>query len=84
MKNTIIDKFQKARGEFETILENFLASLDKDHYPDSLRESMAAVLQAPGAPRGLPLLLQNLAGLSGCSFSSTFLIACECYNNFAA
>lgn len=79
MKKQNIDKFQRTRGEFEVALDNFLAALDKEHYPDSLRESMAAVLKAPGAPRGLPLFLHNLDQSGGGDFSSSSLVACECF-----
>ena len=78
MNNTIMDNLQRAREEFEAALDNFLAALDKEHYPDSLRESMTAVLKAPGAPRGLPLFLQNLAQSRGVNFPSGLLVASEC------
>ncbi len=68
MNNTIMDNLQRAREEFEAALDDFLAALDKEHYPDSLRESITAVLKAPGAPRGLPLFLQNLAQSRGGNF----------------
>lgn len=77
MNNTIIDNFKRTREEFEAALDNFLAALDKEHYPDSLCQSMTSVLKAPGAPRGLPLFLQILAQSRGSNLSSGLLVASE-------
>jgi len=77
MNNTVTDRFKRTRAEFEVALDNFLAALDREHYPDSLYGSMVAVLKTESAPRGLPLFLQHLAQCRGKDFSSGLLVACE-------
>jgi hypothetical protein len=75
--------FDALRTGFERALDESLAGLDREHYPESLLACMSAALKGGARLRGVPLLLSCLSGtsepdsrlrLAGESFLRAFLL----------
>jgi hypothetical protein len=77
MSEKSFEQFTEQRSDFELALEKSLAALDRSHYPESLLECMARVLETPDSLRGLPLLVECLASEQGRKVPSRLITGAE-------